>query len=61
MEINQEQKTTGDQALTMFMSIRDAEQKNVRTQENDDKAMVNKIYNFIMKKVREIGDEGSEV
>lgn len=41
----------------MFVSIRSAEIKNIKTQKNDDKKMVSLIENYITKKV---GKEMSE-
>jgi len=38
---------------TMFNAIRNAEIKNIKTQKNDDKKMVNLIEDYVSKKVQE--------
>lgn len=46
METN-ESKVKNGRVLSMFMAIRNAELKNVRTLEHDDKDMVKRITSYI--------------
>lgn len=55
-----EDEVNAVRVFTMFIAIKNAELKNVRTLERDNKDMVKLIANFIEKKAKEDGTIGED-